>query len=52
MAKPIKETPTLYNDDAKRFWAQKEKENTIKVSNTKLEEIRKDYARLSQIAKF
>lgn len=41
MARPIKETPILFGDDAKRF--EQRMQNPPKVSAEKREEIRRSY---------
>ncbi len=50
MAKPIKETPFLYGEDARNF--VKENANIEKVSEEEKEEINHSYELLKGIAKF
>ncbi|WP_197062616.1 hypothetical protein [Muricauda sp. MAR_2010_75] len=50
MAKPIKETPFLYGEDARNF--VNENANVEKVSEEVKKEINKSYESLKSIAKF
>lgn len=50
MAKPIKETPFLYGEDAKKFVNENAK--VVKVSDEVREEITEGYEALKNIAKF
>lgn len=50
MAKPIKETPILYDEDAYRF--EMEAHNIVPLPEEKKEEIREAYERLKQCCTF
>lgn len=50
MAKPIKETPFLTGDDAKKFI--EENKEVTKLSNKEKEEIKESYEALKSIAEF
>lgn len=50
MARPIKETPILFGEDARRFL--KEMENVKPASEEEKQRIRKSYEKLKKIATF
>lgn len=49
MARPIKETPILFGEDARRFEARMK--NPLKETPEKLEEIKRDYKYIMSIFK-
>lgn len=50
MARPIKETPILNSEDARRFERQRDK--VIKVSPERLEEMKVNFNKMQSIARF
>lgn len=52
MAKPIKETPVLRGEDAKRFLILRESSKNQKVNPEILERMRKNHSYIKSIAKF
>lgn len=50
MARPIKETPTLYGEDARRF--EKAIANPEKISDKKRAEMQEAYQRIAAMATF
>ncbi|MCZ6804234.1 MAG: hypothetical protein O7D86_09955 [Proteobacteria bacterium] len=47
MAKPIKETPVLMGDDARRFEEEIEANESNKVSDKEYEKVMEDYRRFT-----
>ncbi len=52
MARPIKETPILFGEDAKRFMKEMEETRNKRASKEERERIKKNYELLKSIADF
>ncbi len=52
MAKPIKDTPILKGQDAKRFLQESQKSETQKVSQIELNRIKSNFEKFKKIATF
>ena len=52
MARPIKETPLLQGNDAKRFVERKEKNDKKKASKSEMDKMNKGYSLIKKMAKF
>jgi hypothetical protein len=52
MAKPIKETPVLIGEDAKKFLRHIEEAKSIKITKEEVAKMKDNFSRLHSIAKF
>ena len=52
MARPIKDTPVLKGNDAKRFIERKKQNDTRKASPTEIAKMKEGYSFFKKIAKF